>query len=391
MAASFKEVKIMTRKVQIKSLQIFSIILATVFMVSSPVLTPDATASSRIKDIVSFEGVRENQLIGYGLVVGLNGTGDTLQNAPFTRQSLEAMLERMGINTRGTSMRTANVAAVMVTAALPPFARPGMKLDVIISAMGDAGDLRGGTLLVTPLLGADGEVYAVSQGSLAVAGFTAGGDGGSITQGVPTTARIANGGIVERQVSFELNELQSVKLSLTNPDFTTARRIAIAINEHMGSLIANAVDSSTVRVMPPIGTDMAMVDLITNIEQVSVVPDQPARVVIDDRSGIIVMGSEVRVNTVAIAQGNLTIRISENPQVSQANAFAEGGETVVVPDSNIEIDTGEDKRLTVMSPGVTLQELVDALNTLGVGPRDMISILQAIKVAGAMQADIVVM
>ena len=381
----------MTRKVQTKLFQLFTIIVASAVMVLSPVSITTADASSRIKDIVSFEGVRENQLIGYGLVVGLNGTGDTLQNAPFTRQSLEAMLERMGINTRGTSMRTDNVAAVMVTAALPPFARPGMKLDVIVSAMGDAGDLRGGTLLVTPLLGADGEVYAVSQGSLAVAGFTVGGDGGSITQGVPTTARIANGGIVERQVPFELNELQSIKLSLTNPDFTTSRRIAIAINEHMGSMVANAVDSATVKVMSPIGSQMAMVDLITNIEQISVIPDQPARVVIDDRSGIIVMGSNVRVNTVAIAQGNLTIRISENPQVSQPGAFADGGQTVVVPDSNIEIDSGEDERLTVMAPGVTLQELVDALNTLGVGPRDMISILQAIKVAGAMQADIEVM
>ena len=381
----------MISKFQNKLLQFSNIILATAFLVFSPMLISSAQASSRIKDIVTFEGVRENQLIGYGLVVGLNGTGDTLQNAPFTRQSLEAMLERMGMNTRGTTMRTDNVAAVMVTAALPPFARPGMKLDVIVSAMGDAEDLRGGTLLVTPLLGADGEVYAVSQGSLAVAGYTASGEGGSITQGVPTTARIANGGIVERRVNFELDELQSIKLSLTNPDFTTARRISLAINEHMGSMVASAIDPSTVKIMRPIGSQIAMVDLITDIEQVSVEPDQPARVVIDDRSGIIVMGSNVRVNTVAIAQGNLTIRISENPQVSQAGAFADGGETVTVPDSDIEVDNSDDTQLTVLETGITLQELVDALNTLGVGPRDMISILQAIKVAGAMQADIQVM
>lgn len=381
----------MRRLVKIKLRQFFQIVMAASFMLALPFGVDSAVASSRIKDIVTFEGVRENQLIGYGLVVGLNGTGDTLQNAPFTRQSLEAMLERMGMNTRGTTMRTDNVAAVMVTASLPPFARPGMKIDVIVAAMGDAEDLRGGTLLVTPLLGADGEVYAVSQGSLAVAGYTASGDGGSVTQGVPTTARIANGGIVERKVNFELDELESIKLSLTNPDFTTARRISMAINEHMGSMVATAVDPSTVKMIRPIGSEMEMVDLITNIEQVIVEPDQPARVVIDDRSGIIVMGDNVRVNTIAIAQGNLTIRISESPQVSQPGAFAEGGETVTVPDSDINIDTSNDTQLTVMSPGVTLQELVDALNTLGVGPRDMISILQAIKVAGAMQADIQVM
>jgi len=360
------------------------------FLLVVGVIQP-ASAASRIKDIANVEGVRENQLIGYGLVVGLDGTGDTLQNSPFTRQSIEAMLERMGVNIRGTQMRTANVAAVVVTADLPAFARPGARMDVTISALGDAQDLRGGSLLVTPLLGADGEVYAVAQGSLAVAGFSASGDGASITQGVPTTARIANGGIVERQVDFELSQMESVKLALTNPDFTTSRRMAEVINKYVGSVAASSVDPGTVMLRRPVGSDIELVDLVTDIEHLLVEPDQRARVVIDDRSGIIVMGSEVRVNTVAIAQGNLTIRITESPQVSQPGAFAEGGETAVVPNTDIQVDTSADRRLTVMNGGVSLQDLVDALNALGVGPRDMISILQAIKVAGAMQAEIEVM
>jgi flagellar P-ring protein FlgI len=352
-----------------------------------------ASASSRIKDIVSFEGVRENQLIGYGLVVGLNGTGDTLQNAPFTRQSIVAMLERMGVNTRASAaqMRTENVAAVMVTAELPAFSRPGSRVDVTVSSMGDAEDLRGGSLLVTPLLGADGEVYAVAQGSLAVAGFTAGGDAESLTQGVPTAARIANGAIIEREIQFELNGMASIRLSLNNPDFTTSRRIAMAINGQMGMDLARPLDSSTVLVVRPTGSVRELVDLVTDIELVRVETDQRARVVIDDRSGIIVMGSEVRISEIAIAQGNLTIRITENPQVSQPGPFSEG-ETVVVPDTTIEVNDSGDQRLRIMSQGgISLQELVDGLNALGVGPRDMIAILQAMKVAGAMQADIEVM
>ncbi len=362
--------------------------------VASFMLAPaPAFATSRIKDIVSFEGVRENQLIGYGLVVGLNGTGDTLQNAPFTRQSIEAMLERMGVNTRASSasMRTENVAAVMVTAELPAFSRPGSRIDVTVSSMGDADDLRGGSLLVTPLLGADGEVYAVAQGSLAVAGFTAGGDAESLTQGVPTAARIANGAIIERAIEFELNGMASMRLSLNNPDFTTSRSIAMAINAHLGADVAQPLDASTVLLVRPEGSMISMVDLFTDLEQIRVETDQRARVVIDDRSGIIVMGSEVRISTIAIAQGNLTIRITESPQVSQPGPFS-GGETVVVPDTTIEVTDDGDQRLRIMSTGgVSLQELVDGLNALGVGPREMIAILQAMKDAGAMQADIEVM
>ncbi|MCG8506286.1 MAG: flagellar basal body P-ring protein FlgI [Sphingomonadales bacterium] len=347
-----------------------------------------AEAASRIKDIVAVEGVRENQLVGYGLVVGLNGTGDSLRNSPFTRQSLEAMLERLGLNTRGTNMQTDNVAAVMVTGHLPAFARQGSRVDVLVSAMGDAQDLRGGTLLVTPLMGADGEVYAVAQGSVAVAGFSAGGDAESITQGVPTSGRIANGAIVERELAFEFAGMQRIHLSLYNPDFTTAKRIAQAINNHLGASLAVPLDPATVRLSRPANTPVAMFDLLSSIEQLEVTPDQPARVVIDERSGIIVMGSEVKINTVAIAQGNLTIRVTETPQVSQPTPFSEGGQTEVVPRTEVAIDTADNERLAIVSSGVSLQDLVDGLNALGVGPRDMITILQAIKAAGAMQAEI---
>ncbi len=351
----------------------------------------EAGASSRIKDIVSVEGIRENQLIGYGLVVGLNGTGDTLRNTPYTEQSLTAMLERLGVNAKGETMRPENVAAVMVTSTLPSFARQGTRIDVQVSSMGDAEDLKGGTLIATPLLGADGEVYAVAQGSVAVAGFSAQGEAASIVQGVPTNGRVANGGIVEREIPFELSDLTAVKLSLHNPDLTTAQRITQAINSHLNTNMARLLDPATIQLDRPIGYEMALVDILTTIEQIAVTPDQKARVIIDERTGIIVMGSEVRINSVAIAQGNLTISISEQPQVSQPGAFAQGGQTQVVPRSTVNVEETGTEKLTVLPPSVTLQDLVDGLNALGVGPRDMISILQAIKASGAMQAEIQVM
>ncbi len=348
-------------------------------------------AASRVKDIVTFEGVRENMLVGYGLVVGLNRTGDTIRNAPFTRQSLEAMLERLGVNTRNSEIKTENVAAVMVTASLPPFARHGSRIDVSVSSLGDADDLRGGTLLVTPLMGADGEVYAVAQGSVQIAGFSAKGDAASITQGVPTAGRIPNGAIVEREINYALGELASARLQLHSPDFTTARRIAAAINDHLGIAAAAPLDPATVEVRRPDGYDGDMVALLTEIEQLSVNPDQPARVIIDDRSGVIVIGSDVRVSEVAIAQGNLTISVSEAPEVSQPAPFSQQGETTVVPRSEVNVKTDKENQLAVFKAGVSLQELVDGLNALGVGPRDLISILQAIKAAGALQAEIEVM
>jgi len=345
-------------------------------------------AASRIKDIADFQGIRDNLLVGYGLVVGLNGTGDTLRNSPFTKQSLVAMLERLGVNTKSTNLSTRNVAAVMVTSSLPAFAKQGIRIDVTVSALGDAQNLRGGTLLVTPLMGADGEVYAVAQGPVAVAGFTAAGQGGSVTKGIPTTGRIANGAIVERELAFDLASLETVQISLRNPDFTTARRIAGVINDRFAGAVARATDPATVTLAPEaVGGDM--VDLLTEIEQLQVEPDQVARVVIDELSGVIVIGRDVRVDDVAIAQGNLTVRVTETPQVSQPNAFATQGETVTVPRTDIEIDEGEDNKMIMLKSGVSLQDLVDGLNALGVGPRDLISILQTIKAAGALQAEIV--
>ena len=426
--------------------------------------------ASRIKDIADFEGVRDNMLVGYGLVVGLNGTGDTLSQAVFTRESLIGMLERLGVNARDTNLRTANVAAVMVTATLPAFARQGARIDVQVSALGNAKSLLGGTLLVTPLLGADGEVYSVAQGSVSSGGFAVKGQAASVTKGVPTSGRIPTGAIVEREVGFQLSQLHSVSLMLHNPDFTTARRVAQVINAHLKSEIAQPTDPSTIVLNVPANLKGDIVDLMTDIEQLQIEPDQVARVVIDEQNGIIVMGENVRISTVAVAQGNLTVKITETPQVSQPNAFAPpgqattfnplaaqgfvqepnpifnpiqppvpsgpgtlptpgnstltqqpqiqpyslpqpnnpalpgppgeanvqfapggGGSTVVVPRTNIQVDEQSDRRMAVVRSGVTLQELVNNLNALGVGPRDMISILQAIKAAGALQADIEMM
>ncbi|HUH84453.1 MAG TPA: flagellar basal body P-ring protein FlgI [Stellaceae bacterium] len=388
-----------------------------------------ALALSRIKDIADFEGVRENLLVGYGLVVGLNGTGDALNNAIFTRESLIGMLERMGVNARDNALRTNNVAAVMVTATLPAFARQGSHIDVQVSALGNAKSLLGGTLLVTPMLGADGEVYAVAQGSVADVGISARGQGATVTKGVPTSGRVAAGAIVEREVGFELDKLRSVNLMLRNPDFTTARRVARVIDNYLNAPAARPLDPSTVSVNMPPGFKGDVVAMLTDIEQLRVEPDQVARVVIDEANGVIVMGENVRISTVAVAQGNLTVKITETPQVSQPNPFSSAGQattfapnanttaptsqspalpaapdragvqfapgggaqTVVVPRTKIDVDEQSDRRMAVLPAGVSLQELVNSLNALGVGPRDMISILQAIKAAGALQAEIELM
>lgn len=344
-----------------------------------------AQGASRIKDIVDVEGVRDNMLVGYGLVVGLNGTGDSLGGSPFTEQSLIGMLERLGVNIRDDQVSTENVAAVMVTATLPPFARHGSRLAVTVSSLGDAESLMGGQLLVTPLLGADGEVYAVGQGPISIGGFSAGGDAETVTQGVPTTGRIPGGAIIEREVEFELNRLTEVRLALRNPDFTTARRIQTAINQFAGQAIATATDPATVSIRP---NTADVIGLLTEIEQLRVLPDTAARVVINERTGVIVMGENVQVSTVAIAQGNLTIRVTETPQVSQPGPFAEQGDTVVVPRTDVQVDTGGDSQLGIVGESVSLRDVVEGLNSLGVGPRDMISILQAIQAAGALQAEI---
>jgi flagellar P-ring protein precursor FlgI len=363
--------------------------LALALALLAPGMIAPAAAVSRIKDIADFEGVRENQLVGYGIVVGLNGTGDDLESAVFTRESLIGMLERLGVNARDEDLETENVAAVMVTASLPPFARQGAEIDVTISALGDASSLQGGTLLVTPMVGADGEVYAVAQGQVTIGGFSAAGAAESVLRGVPTSGRIARGAIVEREVPFDLGALQTVNIALRNPDFTTARRIADAINTELDRDVAYPQDSGTVVLNVAMGGgDPAA--LLTNVETLPIDPDLPAKVVIDENTGVIVMGDTVRISKVAVAQGNLTIRITETPQVSQPNPFSNTGVTVVVPRTNVEVQEDADRKLAVIEPGVTLEELVAGLNSLGVSPRDMISILQTIKTAGALQAELTV-
>jgi flagellar P-ring protein precursor FlgI len=344
-----------------------------------------ASAGPRIKDIVSVENVRSNQLVGYGLVVGLAGTGDRMRNSPFTEESMQAMLERMGVNIRGTQMRTQNVAAVSVTATLPPFARAGSTIDVQVSALGDASSLQGGTLIVSALRGLDGQVYAVAQGPVAVSGFRAQGAAAQISRGVATSARIAGGGIVEREVPYALGSASSLKLALRNPDFTTAQRIAAAINrEFPGS--AAVLDLATVEVRPPSGLGGSLIDLVSQIENLGVEVDQPARIVINEAAGTVVMSADVRVSPVAVAQGGLTISVTEMPEVSQPAPFSEG-ETVVVPRTYVDVDDGQGRSLAMVQ-GTSLRELVSGLNALGVSPRDLITILQAIKSAGALQAEI---
>ena len=361
--------------------------LALVFVMTAG----QSLANSRIKDISDIEGVRDNPLIGYGLVVGLNGTGDNISSMVFTEESLIGMLERLGVNTRDGKIKSKNIAAVMVTANLPAFARQGTKIDVMVSALGDAKSLQGGVLLVTPLLGADGEAYAIAQGPVAIGGFTATGAAQSVTKGVPTSGRIANGAVIEREIPFDFANQKSIKITLRNPDFTTASRITAAINSYLGSVAAKTLDSATVNLdLPPTKQDR-LIQVLTDIEQLRVQPDQQARVVIDEKSGIIVIGENVRINPIAIAQGNLTIRITETPQVSQPAPFSTAGNTVVVPRTDIQVDEQSGNKLNVLKGGVSLQELVDGLNALGVGPRDMISILQAVKAAGALQAEIEVM
>ncbi len=376
------DLKKITRKFCIQALLVFSIFVQGV---------SEVNGASRLKDIADFEGIRDNLLVGYGLVVGLNNTGDTLANGHFTKQSLLAMLERLGVKPTEAGLTSKNVAAVMVTASLPGFTRQGSRIDVVISALGDSKNLLGGTLLVTPLLGADGEVYAVAQGQVAVGGFSAGGAAETVTKGVPTSGRIANGAIVEKEIGFELSALNRVRITLRNPDFTTSRRLSQAVNAFLGTNAAKPTDPGTVELRIPRGYEENVVGLLTDIEQLRIQPDQIARIVIDEQSGTIVMGENVKISTVAIAQGSLTIRVTEGAEVSQPGPFAQAGETQQVAQTDAQVDEGADKKFAVVERGVTLQDLVNGLNALGIGPRDLITILQAIKTAGALQAEIVVM
>ena len=345
--------------------------------------------SVRIKDLVEFDGVRSNDLVGYGLVVGLAGTGDGLRNSPFTEDIMATVLERLGVNVAGETFRPKNVAAVLVTAELPPFARAGASIDVTVSAIGDASSLLGGTLVMTPLNAADGEVYAVAQGTVLSGGVSAEGDAARVTEGVPTSGSIPSGARVEREVAFDLSTLSTVRLALRTPDFTTAGRIEQAINACFGHTVAMMQDSGTVAVNVASTGAPSVAHALQSIETLRVAPERAARVVVDQRSGTIVMGEDVRISRVAVSQGNLTLRIEEAPLVSQPNPFSEG-QTVVVPRSRAGIEEQPGTGLAEVSGETSLADVVAGLNALGVSPRDMIDILKSIKAAGALHAEFIV-
>lgn len=343
----------------------------------------------RIKDLVEFDGVRGNDLVGYGLVVGLNGSGDGLRNAPFTEEIMTNILERLGVNVTGEQFRPKNVAAVLVTASLPPFARAGGQIDVTVSAIGDAKSLLGGTLVMTPLNAADGDIYAVAQGSIIAGGAVAKGDAATVTRGVPTAGVIPSGARVEREIDFDLSSLNTVRLALREADFTTAARIEQAINTNFGRRVALMLDSGTVSLDIPQTRMESVAHALGRVENITVEPERKARVVVDQRSGTIVMGEDVRISRVAVSQGNLTLRIQEAPIAVQPNPFAEG-ETVVVPRTTAAIEEEPGIGLAEVPDGASLSEVVAGLNALGVSPRDMIDILKSIKAAGALHAEFVV-
>ncbi len=350
---------------------------------------PALGAEVRIKDLVEFDGVRGNDLVGYGLVVGLDGTGDGLRNAPFTEEILANLLERLGVNVAGEQFRPKNVAAVFVTATLPPFSRAGSQIDVTVSAIGDAQSLRGGTLIMTPLNGADGQIYAVAQGPIIAGGFSVEGEAASVVEGVPTSGSIPSGARVEREIAFDFSSLTAVRLALRNPDFTTAGQIEDVINRSFGRRVAVMTDAGTVSVDVVAANLDSPARVLGRIENLVVEPETRARVVVDQRSGTIVMGADVRVSEVAVAQGNLTLSVQETPQVSQPNPFARG-ETVVVPNTTIGVDQEPGTGLAVVTGGTSLSQVVAGLNALGVAPNDMIDILKSINAAGALHAEFVV-
>ncbi|MEF2071722.1 flagellar basal body P-ring protein FlgI [Consotaella sp. CSK11QG-6] len=349
---------------------------------------PASTGGVRIKDVTSVKGVRENQLVGYGLVIGLQGTGDSLRNSPFTEQSIQSMLDRMGVNVRSNSPRSRNVAAVIVTAELPAFAGAGSRIDVTVSSMGDSSSLMGGTLVMTPLYGADGEIYAVAQGSLAVTGFTSEGESERLTQGVPTTGRVANGALVEREVPGTFDD-SMLTMQLLNPDYATTIRMVDTINAFAarcyGGPVAREQDLRTIQLTRP--ARISSTRFIAEIGQLTVTPDQAARVVIDERTGTVVIGQEVQISPVAVTHGNLTVRVTELPAVSQPASFSDGQTTVT---AETVIDAQQDGGNFAIVEGSNLDTVVRGLNRIGLKPTGIIAILSAIKTAGALQADLVV-
>lgn len=378
------------------------LILAIVLIMSAF----QAAQAARIKDIAGFGGVRENQLIGYGLVVGLMGTGDDVKNG-FTRETIANMLSRHGLSMRDSAPKSDNIAAVIVTAQLPPFAKIGTRIDVTVSSIGNAKSLQGGQLLMTPLRGADGKVYAVAQGSLLLGGFSAGGANASATKNQTNVGMIANGAFVEREVDFEFGRNNKFTINLFQADFTTATTMAGIINQTVPEAAAKVVDASTIAVGLTPGFEINPAQLVAKVENINVPVDTGAVIVMNEKTGTVVMGENVRISTVAVAHGNLSIQIKESLDVSQPSPFAPkapdggmpsinekdgtimapGGQTVVTKDSSIATQE-EQKQLMVVPRGVTIQEVVSALNAIGVTPRDLITILQTIKAAGALQADL---
>lgn len=363
------------------------IILSLLFLATFA--TSISANAVRIKDLVEFDGVRSNDLIGYGLVVGLNGTGDGIRNAPFTEEIMSNILERLGVNITGEQFRPKNVAAVFVTATLPPFARVGGQIDITVSAIGDAKSLLGGTLIMTPLNAADGQIYAVAQGTIIAGGASAEGDGASVTQGVPTSGGIPSGARIEREIEFELSSLKTLRLALREADFTTASRIEREINRSYGRRIATMLDSGTVRLDLAATQARSPAHALGRIENILVRPERKARVVVDQRSGTIVMGDDVRISRVAVSQGNLTLRIQETPLAVQPNPFSQG-ETVIIPRTQATLTEEDGTGLAEVIPGTSLAEVIAGLNALGVSPRDMIDILKSIKAAGALHAEFIV-
>jgi flagellar P-ring protein precursor FlgI len=348
-----------------------------------------ACAEVRLKDIVDVEGVRGNDLVGYGLVVGLNGTGDGLKNSPYTEEALSSFLERLGVNVQGEDFRSRNVAAVVVTAVLPPFARAGSQIDVSVSAIGDAKNLLGGTLIMTPLRAPDGQVYAVAQGPVLASGISAEGAASTVVFGAPTAGTIPRGARVEREVHHDFSKMNRIRLALHSPDFTTAMAVEAAINA-VSPGAARVTDPGTVEIdVARSGADP--VRLIARLENLLVAPEQKARIVIDQKSGTVVIGSNVQISEFAVTQGNLAIAVRERPGVSQPNPFSRLGETIVLPDTDVTIDTGEEGKIGVVPRGATLEDLIEGLNALGVGPRELIDILKAVKASGALHAEIIVM
>lgn len=365
-----------------------SSLLACFAIALMPVIGSFADAQAKLRDILDIEGVRTNDLVGYGIVVGLNGTGDSVRNAPFTEDSLTNMLERLGMNVQGEEIKPNNVAAVLVTATLPAFARNGSNIDVTVASIGDADSLQGGTLILTPLRGADNQVYAVAQGSVMVSGVNVEAPGARNTVGTPTTGAVPGGAIVEKEIGFDFNAQNTLTLALRNPDFTTAARVEDTINSTLGRPVAYMRDPGTIE-LNLTGTGGSPARVLAAIENLAIDVESPARIVIDEKSGTIVLGQDVTISKVAIAQGNISIKVRENPVVSQPNPFAEG-ETIVLPRTDIAVEQTGNENIALLEANTTLSQLIDGLNALGVRPQEMADIIRAMSAAGAIHAELVV-